>query len=199
MEAQSHGCLMNNFARVGADHGDTQHLFSFVVGHHFDDPARIANGSGTRYQRQWDRIAPTWMARLDSLLFSDPQVAMVGFTEQQAVEAGHQWDRIAPTWMARLDSLLFSEPHHGDLRVCENSARNNAMIHWSRRSARKSIVRSDTSVMTPHGSRHLAVGFPANNIASGENVRDVGAEVFVDPDFAVRPGLNACAFDINLV
>src|SRR5581483_176826 len=96
MEAQSHGCLMNNFARVGADHGDTQHLFSFVVGHHFDDPARIANGSGTRYQRQWDRIAPTWMARLDG--------------------------------------LLFSEPHHGDLRVCENSARNNAMIHWSRRS-----------------------------------------------------------------
>jgi hypothetical protein len=58
----------------------------------------------------------------------------------------------------------------------------SALIDSARLAVCKCIVRGKAAVLAAHRSGHLAADFPADNVATGKDVRHVRAQEFIDAD-----------------
>src|SRR5579883_2395676 len=68
-EVKSHRRFADDLTGIVADHRNAQNLTRLGIGHHLDDAARVADGTGPRHQRHRDRVAPAGMTLGDRLFF----------------------------------------------------------------------------------------------------------------------------------
>ena len=50
VKVHRHGCLVDDFRGICADHGDAEHFVGIGISHHPDDTARVANGARARHE-----------------------------------------------------------------------------------------------------------------------------------------------------
>jgi len=122
-----------------------------------------------------------------------------GVTDSAGAGDERHRERVAPTGVARRDCLLFRHADNGDLRIREDSARNDPVVHGARLAIRQSVARRDPSVVASHRGRHLATCLRSDHVPGGEDVGHVRAQVSVDEDLTVPPDRHSDLLDCDVI